>query len=275
MNKQQLQHYRNAHAGETIIVCGCGASLNELHDPAAYITIGVNDVGRQFDPDYLVVLNNKHQFRNDRFKYVADSRAKTVFTQLNLGIRHPNIVKFRLGQRGGTDIAGLDSLPYTRNSPYVAVCLAAYMGAKHIGLIGVDFTEHHFFAKTGKHVLAGQINAIDKEYGELYAALAQQGIRLVNLSMQSRLTSLPKQNIADFTLDKPVTVAANPVTSDNGQKHSTRSCDMKIVIERYNPGIVGDFLDALAVTAKRLDYDVHRTVRSGRAPRGAISVVWN
>ena len=50
-----LAAFHNIHAGETLIVCGCGESLNDLAHPAQYITIGVNDVGRRFQPNYLVV----------------------------------------------------------------------------------------------------------------------------------------------------------------------------------------------------------------------------
>ena len=153
--------FRDYHKGETIIVCGCGESLNELTDPGRFITIGVNDVGRLFDPTYLVVLNPKHQFKNDRFRYVESSRARAVFSQLRLGINHPNFVQFKLGQRGGTEITIQNVLPYTQNSPYVAVCLAAFMGASKIGLLGVDFDQYHFFAKTGKHPLTNTIAKIE------------------------------------------------------------------------------------------------------------------
>jgi hypothetical protein len=113
-----LSSFRNVHKGETVIVCGCGESLNELQSPERFITIGVNDVGRRFDPTYLVVVNPRRQFKGDRFRYVEKSRAKAIFTQLDLGISHPSIVKFKLGKRGGTDLSDLNSLPYTQNSQY-------------------------------------------------------------------------------------------------------------------------------------------------------------
>lgn len=191
--------FKDYHAGETIIVCGCGTSLSELKNPQNFITIGVNDVGRLFDPDYLVVLNPRNQFKQDRFQYVQNSRAKALFSQLNLGIRHPNIVRFKLGQRSGTDCADMSSLPFTRNSPYVALCLAIYMGAKHIGLIGVDFTEHHFFASTGTHSLSKSLAVINEEYAGLYVAACDRGIELVNLSEQSKISALPKQSINAFS----------------------------------------------------------------------------
>ena len=193
-----LSPFQNIHKDKTIIVCGCGESLNDLQGPERFITIGVNDVGRQFDPTYLVVVNPRHQFKNDRFHYVETSRAQAVFTQLDLGINHPHIVKFKLGERNGTDISDPNSLPYTQNSPYVALCLAAHMGAKSIGLIGVDFTDHHFFGKTGRHPLNGQFEKIDAEYRVLDEAFSKIGIEVLNLSSQSRLTAFKKNDLDKF-----------------------------------------------------------------------------
>lgn len=155
-------------------------------------------MGRLFTPDYLVVLNPRNQFSGDRFRYVEESRAEALFTQLDLGISHPNIVRFRLGKRGGTDVSDPESLPYTRNSPYVALSLALYLGAKRIGLIGVDFTEHHFFGTTGTHPLSGQLKLINDEYSAIARACARLGIEVYNLSATSRLTAFPKIAPADF-----------------------------------------------------------------------------
>lgn len=186
-----LASYKDILRNKMVIVCGCGPSLAELEHPDRFITIGVNDVGRLFDPTYLVVLNHRRQFKGDRFRFVEESRARAVFTQLDLGIKHRNIVRFRLGKRGGTDLSAPDSLPYTNNSPYVALCLAAFMGARRIGLIGVDFTDHHFFGKTGRHPLAGQLPQINAEYARLAQNLAKSGIEVVNLSQGSRLNAFP------------------------------------------------------------------------------------
>ena len=192
---KKFEHYYNTHEGETIIVCGCGESLNQLKDPEKYITIGVNDVGRLFDPTYLVVLNPKSQFSSDRFQYVENSRAQAIFSQLDLRLNDKNVVRFKLGKRGGTDISDRQSLPYTQNSPYVALCLAAYMGANRIGLIGVDFTDNHFFGKTGRHSLINQLATIDKEYAALNEAFLKEGVEVVNLSAQSCLKAFNKGKI--------------------------------------------------------------------------------
>jgi len=216
---RRLRDFRDRHAGETIVVCGCGRSLLELPEPESLLTIGVNDVGRLFQPTYLVVLNPKSQFKGDRFRHVVESSARAVFTQLAPerdlgGLRHPQVVRFSLGKRGGTDLSSPDTLPYTRNSPYVAVCLAAFLGAKRIGLIGVDFTDHHFFGQTGRHPLARELARIDDEYARIGKSLAERGVELVNLSPESRLEALPKVRPATFLQGDapagPVPVAARP-----------------------------------------------------------------
>ena len=62
-----LAAFQGRHEGESIVVCGCGPSLTELAEPQCFVTIGVNDVGRLFDPNYLVVVNPRSQFKSDRF----------------------------------------------------------------------------------------------------------------------------------------------------------------------------------------------------------------
>jgi glycosyltransferase involved in cell wall biosynthesis len=270
-----LAAFRDAHRGETIVVCGCGPSLKELPTPECHITVGVNDVGRLFDPTYLVVVNPRNQFKADRFRFVEQSNAQALFTQLDLGPVRPPVVRFKLGQYGGTEIGTADVLHHTQNSPYVAVCLAAYMGARRIGLIGVDLTGDHFFARTGRHALAGRLREIDAQYGRLAAALAKHGIELVSLSAISRLTSLRRARIGDEGSWTPVP-SAHPVAvvGSNVARTSGRG-SMTIAIERYSPGIVGSFLDALATSAARIGHRVVRNTRATAHDRNVLSIVWN
>ncbi len=196
-----LASFANQHLDETIVVCGCGQSLNEFNQWERFTTIGVNDIGRRFHPDYLVVVNPRDQFSGDRFSYVESSAAKFLFTQLDLGLSRENVVKFSLGTQGGTDWSNPDVLNYTQNSPYVALCLAVHLGAKRIGLIGVDFTNHHFFAQTGKHSLTPQLQIIDEQYKRLYEAIKARGVEVFNLSSESLLTAFPKMPICEFAPD--------------------------------------------------------------------------
>lgn len=192
-----LEGFEGAHKGEAMIVCGCGTSLTLLAEPERFVTIGVNDVGRLFPPDYLVVLNPPAQFTGGRWTHVAGSDAKAVFSHLRLGGLRAPLVRFTLGKRGGVTVAQ-GAVPHTRNSPYVAACLALYMGARRIGLLGVDFTDHHFFGPTGRHSLTRELQQIDAEYAALRAECERRGVELVNLSPVSRLTSLPRLSLGAF-----------------------------------------------------------------------------
>lgn len=270
-----IRRFAGALEGQAVLVCGCGESLNELQDPTPFITIGVNDIGRLFDPTYLVVVNPRSQFKADRFRFVEQSRAQHLFTQLDLGRVDPPVVKFTLGKYGGTEIGDGDALPYTQNSPYVAVCLAAYMGARRIGLIGVDFTDHHFFARTGRHPLAGRLQEIDAQYGRLAAALRERGVELVNLSTRSRLTSLPRMSIeADggFTRLAPQPAVAIATAA---RAPLSRINSMKVAIERRAGPLVGAFLEALAASAARLGHTVVRDPCVVAHDPKVLSIVWN
>src|SRR3989344_9508007 len=91
---RSLGDFRDRHAGESIIVCGCGSSLTPEVARRGLTTIGVNDVGRLFGPNYLVVVNPARQFRGDRFNFVRQSRAQALFTQLDLGRWHHRLCAF-------------------------------------------------------------------------------------------------------------------------------------------------------------------------------------
>jgi hypothetical protein len=223
-----LSAFRNRHRGETVIVCGCGESLRTLADPSACLTIGTNDVGRLFTPDYLVVVNPREQFTGDRWSHVEQSRATVVFSQLDLPIRTAPLVKFRLGRFGEAGFEEPDALHYTQNSPYVAVSLALFMGASRIGIIGVDFTDGHFFGATGTHPLNGRLDQIDREYARLRDVAAAHGAELVNLSATSRLRSLRRTSIASY-LGAAGPPAPTPIPEP------TRSAEMKIVSYSVTP----------------------------------------
>jgi glycosyltransferase involved in cell wall biosynthesis len=276
MPARSLAAFRNAHEGADVVVCGCGQSLRELAAPARHVTIGVNDVGRLFDPTYLVVVNPRSQFTKDRFQYIEGSHAQALFSQIDLGRVQPPVVRFKLGKYGGTDVGAADTLPYAQNSPYVAVCLAAYMGARRIGLIGVDLTDDHFFARTGRHSLAGRVREIDAQYGRLAHALGGRGVQLVNLSSISRLTSLPRARMtdADGWIAIPQRSLVTIVTRD-AVPHRERA-SMKVSIDRRSGGgLVSQLLEALASSAKALGHVVARDTRATAHDPRVVSIVWN
>ncbi len=201
-----ISAYNNAHLSDKIIVCGCGVSINQFDAPDRFITIGVNDIGRAFQPDYLVVLDGAEHLGPDRYRYVESSAAKAIFTQRTSLLRNrANVVRFRFEDPGDKDTPPPNDtrevLPHTTTSvmtPYIAMCLALYMGASTVGLIGVDLTDHHFFNTTGAHDWMPHLNSIDQRFAALGDVLLARGGRVFNLSPVSRLRAFPKLSVAAF-----------------------------------------------------------------------------
>jgi len=185
----EYHEFKGKHIGQKILVCGCGESaklIGRIPSDKMPVTIGVNDICRLFTPSYLVVLNDKVGFNEDRWKWIKESSAPYCFTQIpSLKTASPKVI-VKLGRYGSFDFES-GKVDYTTNSPYVACLIAAYMGAAEIGLLGVDFTDNHFFANTGQHHLTRRLPSIRSEYKKLQAAFADKKIRLVNLSPVSQI----------------------------------------------------------------------------------------
>jgi hypothetical protein len=75
------------------------------------------------------------------------------------------------------------------------------MGAKHIGLTGVDFTSGHFYnPRDGAHpvIQMKYLKRVNSAYHAMISALSQHGVSLYNLSGQS-LLEVPKITIEEFS----------------------------------------------------------------------------
>ncbi len=196
--------FKNKHAHENILVCGLGESINQLDDMPRCVTIGCNDIGRKFTPTYLLNVNNKNQYKGDRFSYIENSRAEALFTHQpeQQGAAKIPIVKLTLDPRVGAVDMIDDRIPHYRTTPYMGVSIAAHMGARHIGLIGVDLCENHFWIKDGPHRLIRELDAIDKQFDKLAEHLRTKGVDLWNLSPISKLSRLPRKTLTEFLSDK-------------------------------------------------------------------------
>ena len=183
------------------MVCGLGRSLRRLVEPQRFCTIGVNDVERAFTPTYMFCMDAPKTFTPDRLHYIQHSRAQFIFTDHDLGIDRVNLVRFPIRRAQTPQLDDPDALYFVARpitSPYIALCLAAHMGAKAIGLIGVDFTDDHFFAADGRHKLANTLPGIDGRFYWLGSALLERGVKVFNLSSESRLRAFPRMSVEDF-----------------------------------------------------------------------------
>ena len=194
----EFSHFKNKHPGSKFLVIGCGESAPLASSVKDCIVIGVNDIGRLLTPDYLLVVNDKYAFSQDRWQWIEKTGVQYVFSHLpNMQVSNEKLVIFKLGRYRQVNL-DRESIDYSNNSPYMAIILAYYMGASKIGLLGVDFTNDHFFAKTGRHPLSSRLPEINTEYRKLMAALHGKNIPIFNLSPNSLLTSIPKCDTGSF-----------------------------------------------------------------------------
>jgi hypothetical protein len=198
---KKISDFHNIHKGKKIIVCGCGTSLKNLKEHHQdFITIGVNDVPQMFDPTYLVVTDHPNRFNDTRKKFINESKSKYMFTCVG-GWRHPRLVHFDLGKKGSANLDDPSKVDHFYNSPYTSINIAYKMGASHIGLIGVDFTDGHFYnTRDGQHSLErmGYLSDLNWGYGHISDALKHRGTSLYNLSNDSKINTVAKISLNDF-----------------------------------------------------------------------------
>ena len=196
-------NYINKFSDKPFIIAGCGSSLNHYTDFSKYYVIGVNDIERILTPDFLVVVNDYRTFMRGRWEYVKESLSPVIFTHMeNPGpiTRSSNLCKIKIGSRNSPNLDNFTSVDYTMNSPYMAIIIAYQLGAKKIGMVGVDFTNDHFFSNTGQHKLSKHLRNIDLEYSVLKENLEKKGVKVANLSPISLLESWPKMDLDQFDL---------------------------------------------------------------------------
>lgn len=201
LGKNLYPDYINKFIGESFIVAGCGESINSFDDFSDFFVIGVNDIERILTPDFLVVVNDYRTFMRGRWEWVRESLSPVIFSHLdNPGpiTRKDHLVKISLGERNILNLDRKERVDHTMNSPYMAAIIAYQMGAKKIGIVGVDFTQNHFFEKTGAHKLNKHSKSINEEYKKLGEELKRRGIKIANLSSISNIDSWPKMSIEEF-----------------------------------------------------------------------------
>jgi hypothetical protein len=201
LGKNLNPDYIGKFKGCDFIIAGCGTSLNYYSDFSKYYVIGVNDIERILTPDFLVVVNDARTFMRGRWEYVRDSLSPVIFSHIdNPGpiTREAHLVKVNTGERNNPNLDRMDRVDYTMNSPYMAAIIAYQLGAKKIGMVGVDFTQDHFFSNTGTHKLTKHIKNIDYDYMVLKNELGKRGVKVANLSPISLLESWPKMDLQEF-----------------------------------------------------------------------------
>ena len=115
-------------------------------------------------------------------------RSDVLITNQFLDIDHPFIVRMALRETPAAQLPDLTAgfvIGKPWYSPYVAASIAGLLGADPIGLIGVDFSDDHFFGATGPYPGIKNLPVVDTQFRRLGAVLTEAGGRIANLSQRA------------------------------------------------------------------------------------------
>jgi hypothetical protein len=141
----------------TVSIVACGDSAKEWFKTPCDLSIGVNDcVKFGYEVDYLVVVNSPIKFHPgskngdvNRFKTIVGSKPKKFFCH-NSNWRKYFKDAENLAMKKFNTVYKPGRIYHSMTSPFVAITLAAKLGATEIIIWGVDMINHHKFAP-GKH----------------------------------------------------------------------------------------------------------------------------
>jgi hypothetical protein len=206
------------HVGETMHVLGNGPSAKGFV-PDGNPVIGVNAAGLLHEVDYLVIMDriNDERDLNKFLRQHVKSRPKSmILTTPQVEIQH-NICPDLAGwvPDGVFDHTsepqprfqvrnGLYSL---QSSVHAALDLARHMGASEIRLWGVDYNDRSHFYSGSKEIPADTRDVPSSQwvkwerhlegFSRLKKSCDEAGVRIFNMSPNSRLALFPKMQPAE------------------------------------------------------------------------------
>lgn len=204
---QKFQTFWRKHKNRDIVVCGLGPSIEGWAPPEGVLTIGVNDIGKHFTPDYMLCIDHPGVFKKwlpePRLQTIMDTKPRYAFFVPNTLYptwrkKRQDITQFMIGGmnknvawRGDWHVYGQPQIHHcTGGSPLPAASIAGFLGAKRIGLLGVDLYSHHAFKdnlQDSKHVWR-----LMREF------LERNGVEIWNLSKDSALRTIPFMDLEEF-----------------------------------------------------------------------------
>ena len=202
---------KNCHKNQTILVLGnahslCNVPLRWLDD---YITIGCNRILRLYTPSYYIV-SDRNPYEED-LEYIKKGTfgkllSTTIFNTSFKTRNQPNVAELPAfdwypwtptlhSEKNPENVPSKDIVldPTTKFYTYKNIAppmiqFAASMGAKTIGLLGIDMKwpshkKSHFWgegAASGSYMFNGKL--VSSWIGRLAKEFAKKGIEVINLS---------------------------------------------------------------------------------------------
>lgn len=126
----------------TIAVLGTGESIKDYKGELA---IGVHDVWRYVQTQYVICTDSPKRFTIDRRTIINECRPIKLFSHLQSWSDHPCFEKVTLHSPRGKANYKAEGLSYGIMSVLPAMVLAYKLGATQINLYGIDLVNHKSF----------------------------------------------------------------------------------------------------------------------------------
>jgi len=135
-------------------VLGLGKTLKQYKPGEFDFTVGVNDIFRYHETDYVVCIDHRHRFKDERKQILDSTNCSKFYSHCDDWIHVPNFHKVRL-VRGSNLDDSKNRYDCSNNSTHVAAVVAYKMGAREIVVYGADFYgDHKFFKNDGAAKMA-------------------------------------------------------------------------------------------------------------------------
>jgi len=172
-----LKDIYNLHKGQSVLILGCGES-RDLPDMNEYdIIFGVNYIQQYLPCNYLLVIDKKENFNEERQSIILNKKIKSLFTCISDwdSANYTNKIIFELGTLNLQNFGNKEGIvDHSIISPYVAILICYYLGFSKIDVAGVDILTHD--------KLKNYRDVIKKDLTLLKTVLGKKGCKLTNLS---------------------------------------------------------------------------------------------
>lgn len=184
------------HAGETVIVLGCGPSMENvrLADLGRYATIGVNRLPAIYDPDYLVVIDQRVvDIHGDLFGIGSTTKFCNEEIKTHGDADWNRFKRFWPVENGSVFSEQFeDGLFFGYSVIFAAINLAYLMGASRIILAGVDMNDcSHFLDKRGSQNPFPSLDIIIRDFERVKDFARKRGAEIFNANPDSAVTCFP------------------------------------------------------------------------------------
>ena len=223
---------RYEYEDRDILCLGSGPSVNDfnVNDLQRFPTIGCNQIARRLDCDYVSLFDGPERFGEGMLPamralstskvLVSDNHGEAWTKRLPKHMRHLQRITFvdfnpaQLWKKWDRRdyIPTIESwdepavegkmlqVPYGPTSLAICVWIAAYMGAKRVGLIGADLGSDYFFDSVVPFATKPEVERQSNHHwgslGTMVSSLTGTGV--YQLSKRSLIDTIPKANLDEW-----------------------------------------------------------------------------